>query len=80
MRISIDIPDRLFERLKGRSRERNMTLRTLVTLAIEREVSEISKRFQLRDASVGDPSAGIVSCKDIECHLADIRDTTSSWV
>jgi len=74
MRTSIDIPDSLFERLKACSLERNMTLRALVISAVEKEVSETSAPFVLRDASVGDSSDGIVTQEDIERQLAEDRE------
>ncbi len=51
-----------------------MTLRALVISAVEKEISETSAPFVLRDASVGNPTDGIVSQEDIERQLADDRE------
>jgi len=51
-----------------------MTLRALVISAVEKEVSETSAPFVLRDASVGDSSDGIVTQEDIERQLAEDRE------
>ena len=54
MRTTIDIPDALLNRAKRHMHESHQTFRALVISALERELAKkSSRRFQLRDASVG---------------------------
>ncbi len=65
MRTTLDLPDPLMQQAKHRMAEKGITFRALVIHALEQELSTSRKDFQLRDASVGDPSAKNLNSEEI---------------
>ena len=66
MRTTIDIPDRLLQRVKRQMIEQNTTFRDMVISALEKTLSmKESGEFKLRDAAVGKPVKSPVSNDEI---------------
>ena len=61
MRTTIDMPDDLLRRIRPLLAERKMTFRALVIDALDRVIETRPVSFRLRDASVGEDSAGVSS-------------------
>lgn len=74
MRTTVDLPDNLVKRIKARTAEKNVTFRSLVIAALEKELAEKSGSFQLRDASVGACKKLPVSNETINRYLDASRD------
>ena len=77
MRTSIDLPDALLARIKSRLHEQNITFRALVISALEQSLKEDTQPFQLRDASVGNPSQHPVSADEINRMIDAQRESRS---
>jgi hypothetical protein len=75
MRTSIDLPDALLSRIKSRLHEQNITFRALVISALEQSLKEDTEPFQLRDASVGNPSQNPVSAEEINSMIDEQRES-----
>ena len=73
MRTTIDIPDHLMKRAKRVAAQRKTTLRGLMLDALERSLSEKSKPFELRDASVG-PETRSVDSASINRAIDELRE------
>ena len=74
MRTTVDLPDILVKRIKALTTEKNITFRSLVITALEKELDEEKFSFVLRDASVGSPTKDPISNEEINRHLDDARD------
>ena len=74
MRTTIDLPDTLLERLKPQLASRKSTMRAFIIAAIEGELQQDKKKFQLRDASIGSDSAKKVSTAEINAAIDEMRD------
>lgn len=53
MRTTVDMPDKLFRKLKRTAAEKDTTMRELIVDAVSRSLQKPEARFRLRDASVG---------------------------
>lgn len=73
MRTTVDLPDTLVKRIKFHTANQNVTFRSLVITALEKELSAEKKSFRLRDASVGNPEGSIISQQTINQHLNAAR-------
>ncbi len=73
MRTTVDLPDSLMARVKNRTREGNMTFRSLVISALEKTLEEDAEPFTLRDAAVGDSGQETVSADAINQLIDDHR-------
>ena len=78
MRTTIDLPDPLLKRVRKVLAARNMTLRSLVISALERELCPKPRKFKLREASAGyDPKGRRgVTAEQINRAIDDQRAST----
>ncbi len=73
MRTTIDLPESLLIRVKGRIHKQKLTLRSLVISALERILEEDEKPFELRDASVGKLGRDGVPTEEINRRIDEQR-------
>ena len=76
MRTTVDLPESLMTRIKRCLAERKITFRSLVISALEQALEEERKSFQLRDASVGEPSREVVSSDVINRAIDEQRNSS----
>jgi hypothetical protein len=75
MRITMDMPDDLYQKVKPLLAERKMTFRALVIDAVERAIEAPRAAFKLRDASAGQSSDGAaVSSEAINSMIDVVRE------
>lgn len=74
MRTTIDMPDRVFARLKRLAAERRTTLRALILEAVENNLGETRAGFSLRDAAVGGAGDPPVPAETIDDALRAVNE------